>query len=621
MWIIGWIFLFSFDANASTDKCFEAGNKTAEKLKSQIPENIKSGAGKANVPGFKERVSISDTETSMAFSHARKSEAGRAILDIHGTRGVYKFDEKDSLLTRSEEVQKNPEKVLNEVEFIEPVAESYTIEYCEETSDEEYIIKARRIKKRHVYLKTPPCVTASCYCKNHGNLKIKVEIANEPDEIFREDGQFENIRLLDKVQSGAVIDEIYTVNGHDLILRKTIIQDGRPWIHPDCWMVPHLQNQVLDAGHLIRELLGGSEDRSLSWGKLGSAHLSHRVVNDTGEHYWIEDDKCQECERLCDLGLCRYVSMVEDTEMDKYWKGKKVKSSWGQTVTYACRYDRGSKCKDLVARGCEQIGSSCAKTIGGKCVMWKQKYKCRDRIRSTSYKFSGETAFCLDGECIDSSFKSDEDMIEALGYLSILENVRKELKGTNNINIFKGSAQSCTRWILSFKDCCTRQRGWGVDVGFAGCDKDSKELLKQRRDGKCVQVGTYCAEKTALGICIRKKTVFCCFGNKFAKLLQEQGKKQLKKGFGTPESPNCAGFTVEELKKVDFSKLDLSEIANDVMESFKPKLDAKKHFAQGNELGKIRDSMKDLPMMQNISEREGGILRENVKHMTSGMDK
>jgi hypothetical protein len=76
--------------------------------------------------------------------------------------------------------------------------------------------------------------------------------------------------------------------------------------------------------------------------------------------------------------------------------------------------------------------------------------------------------------------------------------------------------------------------------------------------------------------------------------LQEQGKPQLGLDFGTAESPNCRGFTAEELQKLEFSKLDLSEIAKDVMDSFKPQLDPKKHFAKGEELEKIRENMKHM---------------------------
>ena len=604
---------------------FNAGKSVAESLRSSISGNIMSGGQKSLIPQFKEGFSISETETTRTMEHAGKNEAARTVFEIHKDRGMYKFDENDPLFERSEGIEKEPEKALHEAEEIEAGGEGYTIEYCEECSDEEYIVKARKTKKRYVYLSKPPYIETKGARCDHGILKIIIRIQEEKDEMFREDGQFNIVHTTTTKgtkERGDLANtyEHFLVNGCPLVLVKTVYQNGRPWPNRgnECCMTRDLHRFVINSPDLVKQLLGGSEDAEYNWGRIGIGHLYHRVINDTGEHYWYEDDKCKEYERLCDAGLCRYVSMVEDPQTDKYWKGKRIRGSWGQTVTYACKYDDGtSNCKKLRLRGGEQIGSECIKEIAGKCVKWRQKYRCRDRVRSKGYRFSGETAFCLDGNCIDTSFKSDEDMIEALGYLSILEHVRKELDGTNNINIFKGIAKTCTRWILSFKDCCVRH-GWGMDIGLASCDRDSKELAEQRNEGKCVRIGSYCAEKLPLlGTCVRKKTVFCCFGSKFAKLLQEQGKRQLGIGFGAAEAPNCRGFTAEELRRIDFSKLDLSEIAEDVMKSFKPQ-DLKKHLAKGEELEKIRASMKDLPMMRQ-AEREGDIINENIKHMTGSI--
>ena len=143
-----------------------------------------------------------------------------------------------------------------------------------------------------------------------------------------------------------------------------------------------------------------------------------------------------------------------------------------------------------------------------------------------------------------------------------------------------------------------------------------------RGEKKCVLVGTYCVERESITrTCIRKKTVFCCFGSKFAKLLQEQGKPQLGQNFGSPESPNCRGFTADELSKIDFSKLDLSEIVDDVMDKFKKP--PEEHFAKGMELEHIREQVKKQVKEQlkdnTGAERESVYLKENLKHMTSSM--
>lgn len=367
-----------------------------------------------------------------------------------------------------------------------------------------------------------------------------------------------------------------------------------------------------------KDLLGGANDKDFLWGQIGNAHLTARIVNDTGKHYWILDDACQRYEELSDQGLCRYVSVQEDPPTDKFWKGKKVNGSWGQTVTYACRSSCKDTCQELKAKGCSrQPNPECLEKAGDKCLRWRWKFKCKDRVGGKKYSFSKKNPFCLGGDCVNSSYEPDKDMLNALGYLSILEAARKELDGTKNISIFKGKEHSCTKFPLSFKDCCGCN-GWGISVGLTGCDNDSKIVAKLREENKCIQIGTYCAEHVRVGFakfCLRKKTVFCCFGSKFAKLLQEQGKRQLGISFGSAASPNCRGFTPQELARIDFSKLDLMEITNDVMDKFKP--NKGEHFAKNGELDRIREQMQ-----KKISNGNSEVfyLQENMRHLTGSIN-
>lgn len=78
-------------------------------------------------------------------------------------------------------------------------------------------------------------------------------------------------------------------------------------------------------------------------------------------------------------------------------------------------------------------------------------------------------------------------------------------------------------------------------------------------------MGTYCAEKDPITkICLRKKTTFCCYSSKLARLVQQQGKGQLGLGCGGPENPQCGGLTTEQLAQLDFSKMNFSEVFADM---------------------------------------------------------
>ena len=66
---------------------------------------------------------------------------------------------------------------------------------------------------------------------------------------------------------------------------------------------------------------------------------------------------------------------------------------------------------------------------------------------------------------------------------------------------------------------------------------------------------------------------FCCFNSKLARIIQEQGRPQLKSfnpnpwGVPTDDGPadaDCRGFTSTEFQMLDFSKMDLSEYFGDI---------------------------------------------------------
>ena len=69
---------------------------------------------------------------------------------------------------------------------------------------------------------------------------------------------------------------------------------------------------------------------------------------------------------------------------------------------------------------------------------------------------------------------------------------------------------------------------------------------------------------------MKKKTSFCCFGSKLLKAFQEQGRAQIGMGWGDAEHPLCRGFTIEEIQRIDFSKLDLREVFEELMKNYKP---------------------------------------------------
>ena len=106
-----------------------------------------------------------------------------------------------------------------------------------------------------------------------------------------------------------------------------------------------------------------------------------------------------------------------------------------------------------------------------------------------------------------------------------------------------------------------------------GCSQQDMEVAMENASGYCHYVGDYCSDSWPLIGCVQKSSAYCCFNSKLGRIIQEQGRPQLKdfqpypQSWGIGEKPNCRGFTPEEFQMLDFSKIDLSSYYGDLEKS------------------------------------------------------
>lgn len=95
---------------------------------------------------------------------------------------------------------------------------------------------------------------------------------------------------------------------------------------------------------------------------------------------------------------------------------------------------------------------------------------------------------------------------------------------------------------------------------------DQSDILTGMRKGNnlCHYIGDYCSSRF-LGKCIERKETYCCYNSRLAKIINVEGRKQIAKGWGTASSPDCTGFTPAELQSIDFSRMDLSQFAAEIV--------------------------------------------------------
>ena len=67
-----------------------------------------------------------------------------------------------------------------------------------------------------------------------------------------------------------------------------------------------------------------------------------------------------------------------------------------------------------------------------------------------------------------------------------------------------------------------------------------------------------------LNACVTKKEGHCCFKSRLARIVNEQGRAQIGKGWGSGESPDCSGFALAQIEALDFAAMDLAEFFGEI---------------------------------------------------------
>ena len=96
-----------------------------------------------------------------------------------------------------------------------------------------------------------------------------------------------------------------------------------------------------------------------------------------------------------------------------------------------------------------------------------------------------------------------------------------------------------------------------IALDYLQCEPKEQTLMLKKGQKLCHYVGTYCSKKVVT--CVERKESYCCYNSPLARILQEQGRPQLGKGWGSAQNPQCEGFTHDELERLDFDAMDLSE--------------------------------------------------------------
>lgn len=281
---------------------------------------------------------------------------------------------------------------------------------------------------------------------------------------------------------------------------------------------------------------------------------------------------CEEFEAMRDRGEAEVISETPGPYNEtRQIQGESIQREYFETTrVYALNTQKINTCTPLKALGCQRLSSRCIEEKileeGPKiCLKHEHLYQCR---KETSLRGEFPSKF---GISIPKAppVIANQNMMKALSQLEALKQTASlKTQEGSQITFLKGDMMSCTtNFGGSFKDCCRSEGGFGTNIGLAtGCTPSELTLQKAKREGRCVFIGARSKNKV-LGINFSKEYGYCCFQSQLVFAIQEGARKQLGKDFGSLQDPQCNGLTGDELQRVDFGQLDLSETFENIMTS------------------------------------------------------
>lgn len=297
--------------------------------------------------------------------------------------------------------------------------------------------------------------------------------------------------------------------------------------------------------------------------------IASKVVTYETNDRWVDDCVSFENNRHCKLvnEICdipRSTQVINGIPI--------TRDCWQTSSHYICHGDDGEgNCKPLRDSGCEQVGSECKEKekSNNECERFQQTYRCpiKTCATTTDVTCGNGKDYCLDGDCTEKSYQPSQDFAKSVSALSAVADAGKQLD-QSSWTVFTGHKAECSEKPIGYSNCCT-ESGWGQDVGLDNCPEGAKQLHKDRENKLAIKVGRYCSGPEPFP-CIMHSQVFCVFGSKLAKIIQEQGRAgQLRIGFGDAEEPNCKGITPDQLQAIDLSKIDFQDFINDLNDTVK----------------------------------------------------
>ena len=169
----------------------------------------------------------------------------------------------------------------------------------------------------------------------------------------------------------------------------------------------------------------------------------------------------------------------------------------------------------------------------------------------------GSVSYCVGAGCETVESGANTGFVDSAAKLNMVLELGGEAFDRESLRFFAGQRRACRIKWGGLANCCKNS---GLLVGLAGCSAGERWLAEQRHAGNTRYLGKRCT-KRFFGVCRRRERRWCVFGSKLGRILHEEARPQLGIGWGS-----CRGFTVAEIERIDFDRLDLSEFTGNLVD-------------------------------------------------------
>ena len=169
----------------------------------------------------------------------------------------------------------------------------------------------------------------------------------------------------------------------------------------------------------------------------------------------------------------------------------------------------------------------------------------------------GSVTWCVGAGCETVETQVNTGFANAASRLNMALEMGGDGFDRESLRIFTGERRACRIQWGGLANCCKNS---GLLTGLAGCTEGERLLAGERHAGNAHYLGTRCTKKI-FGVCLRRERAWCVFGSRLGRILHEGARPQLGIGWGS-----CRGFTVAEIERIDFARVDVSEFTENLVE-------------------------------------------------------